>query len=206
MNDQIASPTADLTEIPPDLSGQNFATHATSTKPGMDTMPESIKELLSHPPLLDHENESDFLEMFEGYREYAKPENIIDYDLVWTLAVSKWEIKRYRFMTTAATSNQQFPAMKTLLMQIHPSASHPLKYSKAAVEIDADRDARKCFADEVYKEEMYCKLEMMTFIPDGQAFLMSLPALATIERLLASAEKRYAAALKELEKRIANRV
>jgi hypothetical protein len=47
--------------------------------------------------------------------------------------------------------------------------------------------------------------ESMGYIPDGQAFLLSLPALATIERLGASAEKRYAAAIKELEKRRADR-
>ena len=46
----------------------------------------------------------------------------------------------------------------------------------------------------------------MGYIPDGQAFLLSLPALATIERLAASAEKRYAASIKELEKRRADRV
>jgi hypothetical protein len=45
----------------------------------------------------------------------------------------------------------------------------------------------------------------MGFIPDGQAFLLSLPALAAIERLGASAEKRYAASIKELEKRRADR-
>jgi len=36
----------------------------------------------------------------------------------------------------------------------------------------------------------------MGYIPEGQAFLLSLPALATIERLAASAEKRYAACMK----------
>jgi multidrug efflux pump subunit AcrA (membrane-fusion protein) len=51
----------------------------------------------------------------------------------------------------------------------------------------------------------YLGFESMGYIPDGEAFLLSLPALATIERLAASAEKRYAASIKELEKRRADR-
>jgi hypothetical protein len=63
----------------------------------------------------------------------------------------------------------------------------------------------KCFLDSDYREEAYIDFENCGYIPDGQPFLLSLPALATIERLLASAEKRYAATMKELETRMASR-
>ena len=88
-------------------------------------------------------------------------------------------------------------------MQTHGSAAIPI--AERRVIIDATENAKRCFTDAEYREEAYLDFESMGYTPDGQAFLLSLPALATIERLAASAEKRYAAAIKELEKRRADR-
>ena len=170
---------------------------------GLDTIPEIIQELLRNPPLLDHENEEQFLKLFESFRAYAEPENIIDYHLVYNATVCKLETIRYRFMAMAVTSNQQQAGLKSLYMQTHDDASIPIAARR--VSRDAGKNAKRCFADPEYCEEAYVEFESMGYIPDGQAFLLSLPALATIERLGASAEKRYAAAIKELEKRRADR-
>ena len=174
-----------------------------SAETSWDTIPETIRELLSSPPLLDHENEEQFLKLFESFRAYAEPENIVDYHLVFTATVCKWEIARYRFMATAVTANQQLAGLKSLFMQTHDSAAIPI--AERSVIIDATKNAKRCFTDPEYREDAYSDLELMGYIPDGQAFLLSLPALATIERLGASAEKRYAASIKELEKRRADR-
>src|SRR5258706_3979715 len=103
----------------------------------------------------------------------------------------------------AVTSNQQLAGLKSIFMQTHSEASVPV--AEKMVEIEAARNARRCLTDPEFREEAYIDFESMGYIPDGQAFLLSLPALATIERLGASAEKRYAAAIKELEKRRADR-
>jgi hypothetical protein len=174
-----------------------------SAQSGLDTIPETIQDLLSTPPLLPHENEDSFLDLFESFRAYAEPENIVDYHLVYTATVSKWETVRYRFMATAVTANQQHAGLKSLFMETHDRASIPI--AKGTVSIDATKNAKRCLTDSEYREEAYLDFESMGYIPDGQAFLLSLPALATIERLGASAEKRYAASIKELEKRRADR-
>jgi hypothetical protein len=168
-----------------------------------DTIPETIQELLRNPPLLDHENEEEFLKLFESFRAYAQPEDIVDYHLVYNATVCKWETNRYRRMAMAVTSNQQQAGLKSLFMQTHREALLPI--AEKMVEIEAARNARRCLTDPEYREEAYMDLESMGYIPDGQAFLLSLPALATIERLSASAEKRYAASIKELDKRCADR-
>jgi hypothetical protein len=170
---------------------------------GVDAIPETIRDLLSAPPLLDHENEDRFLDLFESFRIYAEPENIVDYHLVYTATVSKWETARYRFMATAVTSNHQHAGLKSLFMQTHDDASIPIAERRVAG--DAAKNAKRCLTDSDYREEAYLDFESMGYIPDGQAFLLSLPALATIERLAASAEKRYAASIKEIEKRRADR-
>ena len=40
----------------------------------------------------DHENEEQFLKLFESFRAYAEPENIVDYQLVFNATVCTWEI------------------------------------------------------------------------------------------------------------------
>ena len=170
---------------------------------GVDTIPKTIRDLLSVPPLLPHENERAFLDLFESFRSYAEPQNIVEYHLVYNATVCKWETVRYRFMATAVTANQQHAGLKSLFMQTHDDALIPI--AERTVSRDAAKNAKRCLTDSEYCEDAYSDFELMGYIPDGQAFLLSLPALATIERLAASAEKRYAASIKELEKRRADR-
>ena len=110
-------------------------------------------------------------------------------------------------MATAVTSNQQQAGLKALFMETHSLAgvrrAQPLV--DRMIEMEATKNAMRCFTDPVYRDEAYSDLELMGYTPDGQAFLLSLPALATIERLAASAEKRYAASIKEIDKRRADR-
>jgi hypothetical protein len=117
--------------------------------------------------------------------------------------VCKWEIKRYRFMAVAVTTNQQQAGLTSLFEQTSKAGLG--KIAQHLVGVEARKNAMKCFLDSDYREEAYQDFETCGYIPDGQPFLLSLPALATIERLLASAEKRYAVTMKELEKRMASR-
>jgi hypothetical protein len=199
MTDEITvdSPAIDET------SGQTEDNKAKNEGPSWDGIPETIRELLYSPPVLPHENENRFFALFESFRDYAKPENIIDYHLVYTATVCRWETDRYRFMAVAVTANQQQAGLASLFEQTSEMGLG--KISQHMVSATARNNAMKCFTDGDYREEAYFDFEKRGYVPDGQAFLLSLPALATIERLLASAEKRYAATMKELEKRMACR-
>src|SRR6476620_2350127 len=96
-----------------------------SPRIGWDTIPETIRHLLSIPPLLPHENENAFMDLFESFRAYAEPESIVDYHLVFNATVSKWETVRYRFMATAVTANQQQAGLEALFMLTSGAASIP---------------------------------------------------------------------------------
>jgi len=167
------------------------------------SIPKTIQDLLCIPPVLPHENEETFFALFESFQNYVMPENIIEYHLVYTATVCKWEIHRYRFMAVAATTNQQQAGLTSLFEQTSKAGLG--KVAQHLVSVEAAKNAMKCFLDSDYREEAYLDFENCGYIPDGQPFLLSLPALATIERLLASAEKRYAVTMKELEKRMASR-
>jgi hypothetical protein len=199
--------TEELTAGSPEIgeaSGQTEDSKAQTNVPAhRDGIPETIRDLLSAPPVLPHENEKPFFALFESFLNYAKPENIIDYHLVYTATVCKWETNRYRFMAVAVTTNQQQAGLASLFEQTSKAGLG--KVAQHLVSVEARKNAMNCFTDSDYREEAYYDFETCGYIPDGQAFLLSLPALATIERLLASAEKRYAVTMKELEKRMASR-
>jgi hypothetical protein len=200
MTEEITTSGAEIGET----SGQT-EDHKANTKapPRWDGIPETIQDQLSNPPVLPNENEEQFFALFESFLAYAKPENIIDYHLVYTATACKWEANRYRFMAVAATTNQQQAGLTSLFEQT--SEERLGKVAKHLVSVDARKNAMKCFTDDEFREETYCDFELRGYVPDGQAFLLSLPDLATIDRLLASSEKRYAATMKELEKRMASR-
>lgn len=168
-----------------------------------DSIPKTIQDLLSTPPVLPHENEESFFALFESFLDYAKPETIIDYHLVYTATVSNWESDRYRFMVVAVTTNQQQAGLASLFEQTSEAGFG--KVGQHLVSVEARRNAMKCFTDSDYREEAYCDFETHGYIPDGQAFLLSLLALAAIDRLLASSEKRYTTTMKEIERRMASR-
>jgi hypothetical protein len=199
--------TEEITAGGPEIgetSGQTADINAKPEGPSLcDGLPKTIEDLLNDPPLLAHEHEQPFLEMFESFMAYAKPDNIIEYHLVYTATVCKWEIRRYGFMAVAVTTNQQQAGLASLFKQTSEAGLG--KLAQHLVSVEAAKKAMKCCLDSDYREKAYVDFEDRGYIPDGQAYLLSLPALATIERLLASAEKRYAATMKELEKRMASR-
>ncbi len=122
---------------------------AVSKQSGPDTIPETIQELLWNPPLLAHENEEQFLKLFESFRAYAQPENIIDYHLVYNATVCKWETIRYRFMAMAVTANQQHAGLKSLFMQTHDNAS--IAFAERTISMEAAQNAKNRFrVDGIY--------------------------------------------------------
>lgn len=198
--------TAVATPAIGDATGITEDTKTEDTKTGSaswDGVPEPIRNLLYNPPILPHESENAFFELFHSLESYANPENIIEYQQVYTATVSKWEVDRYRLMAVSATTNQQQAGLAWLFEQTDETAFG--KFGEIGANRTARKKAMRCFTDSVYREEIYEDFESRGFDPDGKPFLLSLSSLATIERLLASSEKRYVATMKELEKRMAAR-
>jgi hypothetical protein len=165
--------------------------------------PQTILNLLSDPPVLPHESEEAFFALFDSFQAYAKPETIIEWHLVYAATVCRWEGDRYRFMAIAVTTNQQQAGLASLFEQTGEVGIG--KVGQHLVSAQARKNAMKCFSDSDYREQAYIDFEKRGYMPDGQAFRLSLPDLATIERLLSSSEKRYAVTMKDLEKRMASR-
>jgi hypothetical protein len=106
-------------------------------------------------------------------------------------------------MAAVVTANQQQAGLASCFEQTDEMGFG--NRGKNLASIEARKKAIECLTDEGHREEVTSDFELRGFIPYGEAFLLSLPDLATIERLLSGSEKRYNGAIKEIEKRMAVR-
>jgi hypothetical protein len=168
--------TDEMTVDSPAIDEKSAQTKNTKDKnevPRRACLPQTIQTLLYSPPVLPHESEDQFLALFESFRNYAKPENIIDYHLVYTATACKWEADRYRFMAVAVTTNRQQAGLATLFEQTSEMGLG--KISQHLVSATARNNSMKCFTDADYREETYFGFEKRGYIPDGQAFFVVTP-------------------------------
>src|ERR1700722_18078017 len=86
------------------------------------TIPKTIQDVLDDPPLLPYEKAKPFFELFESFLDYANPQTIAEYYLVYTATVSNWESHRYRSMAVAVTTNQQQAGFASLFEQADATA------------------------------------------------------------------------------------
>jgi len=142
MTEEITTGGSEIGET----SGQTEDTKAKTEVPSRsDGIPETIQDLLSAPPVLPHESEEPFFALFESFQNYVMPENIIEYHLVYTATVCKWEIRRYRFMAVAVTTNQQQAGLTSLFEQTSKAGlgkvAQPVRVAVAGSAISPPIDA-----------------------------------------------------------------
>jgi hypothetical protein len=168
--------------------------------------PQIIKRLLQAPPVLPHESRDEFAELFDSFELYTAPQTTPDYLAVYQVTVLTWEILRYQDMKVSLVRNHQRSALDSMLRKTHEGAM--LKGAEQAVKIDADRHAKNWFGNPASRPAMVKAFELAGYSPravETLAFERALPALATIESLIVSAQKRLAIFLKDLEKRSEDR-
>ena len=168
--------------------------------------PQIIKRLLQAAPVLSAESHEEFASLYYSFERYAKPETTPDYLAVYQVTVLTWDVLHYHIMKVALLRNYQRPALDSMLRKTHDGAA--LKGAEQAVKLDADQHAKNWFRDPASRPAMVKAFEVAGYSShavDAMAFERALPALATIERLIVSAQKRLAVFLKDLEKRSADR-
>jgi hypothetical protein len=120
---------------------------------------------------------------------------------VYQATVLTWDILRYQDMKVGVLRSHQRSALVSLLSKTHEGAA--ISGAEAAVRIDADQKATRWFAEPAIRPAMIKMFEKSGYPPNAvevEAFQRALPMLATIERLIVSAQKRLDRFLKELEK------
>ena len=162
-----------------------------------------LKRLLDTPQLLPHESSKEFLELFARLEDYGKPQNSRDYLAVHQATVLTWDILRCQDMKVGVLRSYQRPALESLLRKIQVRTVSKKGIGEAVAQSEARQLAAPWFNDPASRPAMMKTMKMAGYPPNAievEAFQLALPALATIERLIVSAQKRLDRYLDDLER------
>jgi hypothetical protein len=158
---------------------------------------------LDTPPLLPDENEEEFNQLFDSFEDYGKPQNPRDYIAVYQATVLTWDVLRYQQMKIGVLRSHQRPALESLLRKIKVRTASKMGISEVVAQSEARELAAPWFKDAASRPAMMRVIENAGYPPDAlevEAFQLALPALAPIERLIVSAQKRLNVFLDDLER------
>jgi hypothetical protein len=162
-----------------------------------------LNRLLETPELLPHENGKEFVQLFESLQEYGKPQTTRDYIAVYQATVLTWDNLRYQKMKIGVLRSHQRPALESLLRKIQVQTAPKKSLGEAFAQSEARKLAAPWFKDPASRSTTMNVIKNAGYPPDAlevEAFQLALPALATIERLIVSAQKRLNVFLDDLER------
>src|ERR1700692_3889266 len=174
-----------------------------STRDKKSYLMDVLYRHLDPPPLLPDENEEEFNQLFDSFEDYGKPQNPRDYIAVHQATVLTWDVLRYQQMKIGVLRSHQRPALESLLREIQVRAAAKKGNSETVAKSEARQLAAPWFKDPATRPAMMKMIENAGYPPnalDVEAFQLALPALATIERLIVSAQKRLDKFLDDLPK------
>jgi len=164
-----------------------------------------LERLRETPQLLPHESLQEFHELFASFEDYGKPQNLRDHLAVHQATVLTWDILRCQDMKVGVLRSHQRPALESLLrkIQVRTTAPSTNGVAEAVAKSEARQLAAPWFKDPASRPAMMKMIENAGYPPNAievEAFQLALPALAPIERLIVSAQKRLDRYLEDLER------
>jgi len=162
-----------------------------------------LNRLLRVPELLPHENAKEFIQLFDSLGDYGKPQVSRDYLAVYEATVLTWDVLRYQDMKIGVLRSHQRPALESLLRKTQVGPASKKGISEVVAQSKARELAAPWFKDPASRPAMMKALEDAGYPPNAlevEAFQLALPALATIDRLIVSAQKRLNLFLEDLER------
>ena len=162
-----------------------------------------LNRLADTSQLLPYENREEFLQLFDSLEVYGKPQNSRDYLAVHQATVLTWDILRYQEMKIGMLRSHQRPALESLLRKIQVRTMPKKGIGEAVAQSEARQLAAPWFNDPASRPAMMKTIKMAGYPPNAievEAFQLALPALAKVDGLIVSAQKRLDVFLKELEK------
>ena len=162
-----------------------------------------LKRMLDTPQLLPNENAKEFIQLFDSFEDYGKAQSARDYLAAHQATVLTWDILRYQNMKIGVLRSHQRPALESLLREIQVGPASKKGISETVAKSEARQLAAPWFKDPASRPAMMKALEEAGYPSNAlevEAFQLALPALATIERLIVSAQKRLNLFLDDLER------
>jgi hypothetical protein len=162
-----------------------------------------LERLRDTPQLLPHESLKEFQELFARFEDYGTPQNLRDHLAVHQATVLTWDILRCQDMKVGVLRSHQRPALESLLRKIQVRTVSKRGIGEAVAQSEARELAAPWFKNPASRSVMMKTIENAGYPPNAievEAFQLALPALAPIERLIVSAQKRLDRYLEDLER------
>ena len=163
------------------------------------TIPPAVEALLGPPALLAGESAETYNAMLSDFAAAVGPSDFVEWVWVKDVTDLTWEIVRVRRFKTGIIANAQKDGLTSILDSL---VQDGFLYSLNTEQ--PNQMATQWFAGGEARKEVAAKLEQFGLgaesIP-AQAFLVRCRQLATIEQMLASAEKRRNTTLREISRR-----
>jgi hypothetical protein len=217
MSDSVSKSTDALVEtnvpaeITPPLFGKQDPTENRSH------VPAAIRALLGKAPLLVTEDPNEYYAFLDALAREVRPGDTIEWLWVKEVADLTWEILRYRRIRTGYTNSQFKSAIGQRLLpgleRGDRAAAHRGSFTaKLAAHCEApvvardeaNRLANNYLTDATTREEVDAELKAQGLDTDAimaASFVEAIHKLATIDKMLESAELRRNLTLREIERR-----
>jgi hypothetical protein len=161
----------------------------------------TIESLFENPPLLKTEDPEKYKRWVDSFACAIQPRDLMECVLLKDYVELEWEVVRYRRMRTALIEGSAREAFKSLLRSVLNRGDHTEEeLEKHAASLARDLEAN------LRGELLSANLSSMVLgvTPDiviAEVFALRSKEMATLDKMLASAERRRNAALQEIEKR-----
>jgi hypothetical protein len=119
------------------------------------TYPRDIlKRLLDNQQLLPNENAKEFIQLFDSFEDYGKPQSVRDYMAVYQSTVLAWDVLRYQQMKIGVPRSHQRPALQSLLREIQVRTVSKMGFGDAFAKSEARQLAAPWFKDPASRPAM----------------------------------------------------
>lgn len=187
---------------------RNGAADKDAIPPGeiLPSIADNLDFIFDERSLLPGESTEQYEVLLESIVQQAKPADVIEAIWVKDIIDLIWEAKRYRRWRRQILIQARLKAAEEMLQPTSDNASslrsnHPITHSGAAIAaawaIDSPR-GKDWFEPLLMKRGLTAEDVM------AQGFQLSLPVIERIDRLIASADQRRDALLREIERKQAN--
>lgn len=201
MNDEADMP------VQPPVENTTQPPAADAAEIAKTNRPKIVANLLANPPLLERDDEREFESLFDSICNDFHPATDRDFRDCYEITIMYWDLTRYQQLRVDVVANARPAAAESMFKKSHESAA--LKAAEAIVALEATEKAKQYFADRAFENEAnedFNDAGYATAYPiEVEALQLSLPTLATLDRMITSTQKRSATLTKTLEKRIADR-
>ena len=125
-----------------------------------------LKRLLDSTHLLPNENAKEFIQLFDSFADYRKPQSVRDFMSVHQATVLTWDILRCQDMKVGVLRSHQRPALESLLRKTQVGPASKKGISEVVAQSKARELAAPWFKDPASRPAMMKMIQNAGYPPN----------------------------------------